>query len=99
MNGGIGICPQEVDGCIVTENMPMFEIVNIESEYLINYIHSSLFKKDISRLVPTGTAQKAIHERQLLELEIPLPSIENQKYAVKKIKSRQSGKIAKKEER
>ena len=34
MKGGIGICPPNVDECVVTENMPMFEIINIEPDYL-----------------------------------------------------------------
>src|SRR3989344_362121 len=36
--GGIGICPPEVDGCIVTENMPMFDIVQINPKFLDYYI-------------------------------------------------------------
>lgn len=76
--GGIGVIPPELDGCIATENMPMFEIHDIEPTYLINYIRSPLFKRDISKLVPMGTAQKAIHENKLLEIEIPLPKKQRQ---------------------
>ena len=83
--GGIGICPKEVDGCIVTENMPMFDIVNINPNFLIYYLKTSMFKRDLDKLVPLGTAQKAIHERQLLEIDIPLPSKEEQREIVKKL--------------
>ncbi|MDP2924788.1 MAG: restriction endonuclease subunit S [Nanoarchaeota archaeon] len=86
-NGGIGICPKEVDGCLVTENMPMFDIVNINPEYLIYYLKSPQFKKEVDKLVPLGTAQKAIHERQLLEIEIFLPSPKEQEEIVKLLKS------------
>ena len=84
-NGGIGICPKEVDGCIVTENMPMFDVVNINSEYLLQYLKSPQFKETVNLLVPMGTAQKAIHERQLLEIEIPLPPLSKQKLIAQKI--------------
>ena len=87
MKGGIGICPPEVDGCVVTENMPMFEIVGVEPDYLLNFIKSPMFKEDVSKLVPIGTAQKALHENKLLEIEIPYPSKEKQKEIVKKIQS------------
>lgn len=86
-NGGIGICPKEVDGCIVTENMPMFEIVGINPEYLVYYLRSPQFKRDVDKLVPLGTAQKAVHEKQLLELEIFLPSLKEQEQIIKRVKS------------
>lgn len=85
--GGIGVCPPEVDGCIVTENMPMFDIVNINPNYLLSYLKSPQFKEDVDKLVPLGTAQKAIHERQLLEVEIPLPSPKEQEEIVRKVKT------------
>jgi type I restriction enzyme, S subunit len=77
-DGGIGIAPLEVDGCIVTENMPMFSIENIEVAYLNYILKSPIFKNQLNNLVPTGSAQKAIHERQLLEIEIPLPDSADQ---------------------
>jgi len=85
--GGIGICPPEVDGCIVTENMPMFEIHDIESEYLLNYLKSPQFRNDVNKLVPIGTAQKALHEDKLLELEIPYPKKSEQDKIINKLKS------------
>ena len=87
MKGGIGICPPEVDGCVVTENMPMFEIVDINPEYLLNFIKSPTFKQEVNKLVPIGTAQKALHENKLLEIEIPYPSEKDQEKVVKKIQS------------
>jgi len=87
MKGGIGICPSEVDGCVVTENMPMFDIIDINPDYLRNFIKSPLFKEDVSKLVPVGTAQKALHENKLLEIEIPCPPEEKQEEIVQKIQS------------
>ncbi len=84
-NGGIGLAPQEVNGCTVTENMPMFDIKGVLPEYLVNYLKSPLFKKDIKKLVPLGTAQKAIHENKLLTLTIPLPTEKEQMKVIDKI--------------
>jgi type I restriction enzyme, S subunit len=84
--GGIGIAPKEVDGCIATENMPMFDIVGVSPEYLVYYTRSPQFRDDVNKLVPLGTAQKALHERQLLEVEMPLPSTKEQKRITDKIK-------------
>jgi len=67
--------------------MPMFDIVNINSDYLINYIHSPMFQGEVDKLVPIGTAQKAIHENKLLEIELPYPSKNEQEKIVKKIQS------------
>lgn len=83
-DGSIGIAPKEVDGCIVTENMPMFSIENIETDYLKLIIKSSYFKDEIAKITTTGSAQKSIHERQLLEVEIPLPKPEKQKQIINK---------------
>jgi type I restriction enzyme S subunit len=33
-DGAIGLAPKEVNGCIVTENMPMFSVENIQPKYL-----------------------------------------------------------------
>lgn len=87
MGGGIGVCPPEVHGCVVTENMPMFDIVNINPIYLLNFIKSPIFKKEVNKLVPVGTAQKALHENKLLDIEVPYPSEKDQGKVVKKIQS------------
>jgi len=85
--GGIGIASAEVNKCLVTENMPMFDIVGIKPGYLSLYLKSPQFKNDINRLVPLGTAQKAIHEKHLLQLELPLPPEEVQDEVIHKIAS------------
>lgn len=84
-DGSIGIAPNEVDGCIVTENMPMFSIENINKDYLKYILKSSFFKNLVSKISTTGSAQKSIHERQLIEIEINIPSLENQAKIVKNL--------------
>ena len=75
LDGSIGIAPKEIDGCIATENMPMFSVNYeiIHPELLLYLIKSEMFKQKVKTIMPTGSAQKAIHERELLELDFLLP--------------------------
>lgn len=82
-DGSIGIAPYEVNGCIVTENMPMFSIENIDVDYLSHVLQSLYFKNEVSKIKTTGSAQKSIHERQLLNIQIPFPILATQKEIVK----------------
>ncbi|MDP3150380.1 MAG: restriction endonuclease subunit S [Ignavibacteria bacterium] len=81
-DGSIGIAPKEVDGCIVTENMPMFSIEGIDSEFLDLIIKSKQFQEEVSKITTTGSAQKSIHERQLLEIEFLCPNRDKQRQIV-----------------
>ena len=85
--GSIGIAPDSVDGCIATENMPMFAVNEdvINSAYLQYLLKSQVFSDLVSTLTPTGSAQKAIHERDLLPLEISIPELQEQKRIVSEI--------------
>jgi type I restriction enzyme S subunit len=86
--GSIGFAPPEVDGCIATENMPMFSIDNkkVLPELFNYFLKSPIFKNKVQELTQTGSAQKSIHERDLLELEFSFPSnITEQKNIAKKI--------------
>jgi restriction endonuclease S subunit len=85
--GGIGVVPDDVDGCTLTENMPTFSIENIDVDYLKYLLISPYFKKEVSNLVPVGTAQKAIHEKKLLKIKIPLPDKNIQNNVVNKLNS------------
>lgn len=83
--GGIGVAPPEVNQCVVTENMPMFDIVGVKPRYLSLYLKSPQFNDNVNKLAPLGTAQKAIHEKRLLELEIPIHSEVEQEKIISKI--------------
>lgn len=83
-DGSIGVAPKEVDRCIATENMPMFSIENIDVEFLKILLKSQLFRYEVAKIPTTGSAQKSIHEKQLLEIELFIPnSIAEQKKIVK----------------
>ncbi|MBF4491255.1 restriction endonuclease subunit S [Flavobacterium sp. MR2016-29] len=78
-DGSIGIAPIEVNGYIATENMPMFSVEGIDLEYLRFLLKSPYFHDQLKKIETTGSAQKSIHERQILEIEIPLPDIKQQR--------------------
>jgi hypothetical protein len=85
-NGGIGLVPSELDGCIVTENMPMFEIRgDMNDKFLSYYLKSPLFKKEVEKVVPKGTAQKAIHEDKLLKIPVYFIDLAEQEKFVRMI--------------
>jgi len=86
--GAIGIAPKEVDGCIATENMPMFSIEHIDVDFLRLLLKSPIFRSEIAKIPTTGSAQKSIHERQLLDIELCIPTdIKEQKQIVKQLQS------------
>ena len=90
-DGSIGIAPLDVDGCIATENMPMFSVEGIDLEYLRFLLKSPYFYDELNKIETTGSAQKSIHERQILEIEIPLPKLEEQKQFVNELTKLKSG--------
>jgi type I restriction enzyme S subunit len=78
-DGAIGFAPPNTDGCIATENMPMFSLnEGLNRSYFEQLFLSPVFKNEINKLAPKGAAQKSIHERILLKVSIPLPSPETQ---------------------
>jgi type I restriction enzyme S subunit len=71
--------------------MPMFSIDDkkVLPELFNYFLKSSVFKDRVQELTQTGSAQKAIHERELLELAFSFPSsVIEQKKLAKKIDSR-----------
>ncbi len=89
-DGAIGIAPKEVHNCIVTENMPTLSVNTdiIDITYLELLLKSNYFFRKINELTTVGSAQKSIHERDLLNLEVDIPSIEIQRKIADKIISK-----------
>lgn len=90
-DGAIGFAPKEVHNCIVTENMPTLSVNTdkVDVDYLKRLLNSNYFLKKISELTIVGSAQKSIHERDLLKLDINIPQIEFQKIIADKIISKE----------
>ena len=77
--GGIGFVPKTLDGAIVTENMPLLAMRNSNKDFMMalfnsqSYIFGVLNKNALS-----GSAQKALHERDWLNSVLLFPDIEEQ---------------------
>jgi restriction endonuclease S subunit len=74
----IGLCPPEVDGCIVTENMPLFSVVGADPHFVELYFKSEIFLKQLNLTAAIGTSQQSILEDTFLGYEIPLPPLAEQ---------------------
>ncbi len=87
LNGSLGLASKEVHNCVLTENMPTLsvntDIINVN--FLKYLIRSNFFLNKIKELTVVGSAQKSIHERDFLKIDIDIPSIDEQKKIVKKI--------------
>ncbi len=84
--GAIAFAPIEVDGCIATENMPMFSLKNnINRKFVELLLKSEQYINEVKKLIPTGSAQKSIHERDLMQILLTVPSEEEQKELSKRI--------------
>ena len=88
IDGAIGIAPSEVDRSIATENMPMMSVDTnvIEMEYLKKLLVSEYFFEKIRKVKASGSAQKSIHERDFLKINIQIPSKVEQALICKKFK-------------
>jgi len=91
-DGSIGFASKEVHNCIVTENMPTLSVNTdiIDIQFLERLLNSNYFLRKISELSIVGSAQKSIHERDLLKLDIDIPDLETQKLIANKIVSKES---------
>lgn len=80
--GGIGIIDNPfLNNSIVTENMPLLTIdtKHVNLSYLKHYLKSGKFKQNVLfNLKPAGSAQTAIHEKDLLKQFDIFPTLEEQ---------------------
>ncbi len=77
--GAIAFAPKEVNGCIATENMPMFSLKDgIDRKFVGLLLKSEQYISEVKKLIPTGSAQKSIHERDLMQIVLTVPSEEEQ---------------------
>ncbi|MFZ4476905.1 MAG: restriction endonuclease subunit S, partial [Saprospiraceae bacterium] len=74
----IGLCPYEVNGCIVTENMPLFAVENADPNFIAHYFKTETFLKQLHLTAAIGTSQQSILEETFLNFEIPLPPLSEQ---------------------
>jgi hypothetical protein len=83
----IGLCPPEVNGCIVTENMPLFSVKNAEPKFIEYFFKTRIFLDQLHKTAALGTSQQSVHEDIFLNYEIPLPPLPEQQGIVSKIEN------------
>lgn len=84
-NGAFGLIPFELDGAIVTNDFPLFDINHhlVNKNYLILLAKTNLFV-DFAKSCSSGTTNRQRMDMdKFLTLEIPLPSLSEQETIVK----------------
>ena len=79
-NGAFGIIPKELDGAIVTNDFPVFDVDNtrILTEFLVLVTTTKQFIAFAQSCSSGTTNRRRIDVDKFLEQEIPLPSVEEQ---------------------
>ena len=78
--GGIGFVPKTLDGAIVTENMPLLAMRNSNKDFMMALFNSQSYISGVlNKNALSGSAQKALHERDWLNSVLLFPDIEEQK--------------------
>ncbi len=84
-NGAFGIVPSELDGALLTSEMPIFEISDkILPEFLIYSLQLPTFKFQLEQLTK-GVGRTRVKEANFLSLIIDLPNISDQENIIKSL--------------
>ncbi|MCW3984875.1 MAG: N-6 DNA methylase [Candidatus Bathyarchaeota archaeon] len=91
-NGSFGIIPKELDGAIVSSHYFLFDLgkTRVLPQYFDYLIRYGPYEELIQPKVKGTTNYAAIRPRDVLDLEIPLPSIEAQKSIVERFAKQES---------
>jgi type I restriction enzyme S subunit len=77
-NGGIGIVPKEVSGCIASNAISSFGVhENVSIIFMLYMMSRPLFFTQIDNLIG-GTGQKEISVNELFKLKVKIPSFKEQ---------------------
>lgn len=83
-NGAFGIIPESIPVATVTSEFPVYRIKEAValSEYIQLVFRSEHFKKRINTMVSGASGRKRVQPDELEQVEIPLPSLAEQKAIV-----------------
>lgn len=84
-NGAIGIVPDELDGAVVSNDFPCFDIVEAIPEYLGWYTRTSAFVRSCIRASEGTTNRVRLKEDRFLSIHVPLPPLEEQRRVVERL--------------
>ncbi|EHS2358049.1 TPA: restriction endonuclease subunit S [Enterococcus faecalis] len=76
-NGSMAIIPKELHGKATSGDVPSFDIININKDYLFYFISRKSYWKS-KEVEATGTGSKRIHEKTLQNFPIMVPLKEEQ---------------------
>ncbi len=82
--GRVGKIPEEIDGANLTENADRLVFTNLDQDWLIYCLSSSVVQKQIEMLT-TQVAQPKLAIKRIQAFIIPLPPLEEQKRIAEKI--------------
>lgn len=80
-NGSIAIIPDNLDGKASSGDVPSFDIININSDYLYTFISRPVYWKQ-KEAFASGTGSKRIHESTFLNFDICLPNTYDEQQAI-----------------
>jgi len=84
--GAFGVVPPELDGFESSADIPSFDVRNdCLPEWIFYYFKQGNRYLGLNRLA-RGVGSKRIHPKQLANIEIPLPSLDEQESLIKKAK-------------
>jgi type I restriction enzyme S subunit len=79
--GALGIVPPECDGCVVSTEFPVFQVLEdrVLPEVLDTYFrNSSVWPEMSSASTGTNVRRRRLHPQEFLDYRMPLPSWETQ---------------------
>ncbi|OON68315.1 restriction endonuclease subunit S [Hymenobacter sp. CRA2] len=85
--GAFGIIPSELDGYESSQDLPAFDVSpECLPEWLLYFFRQGNFYQSLDRIA-RGIGSRRINPRDLLEIEMPLPEIEEQKQLLAELKA------------
>ncbi len=86
-NGAMGIIPSELDGAIVTNDFPTFEVDEklLHKRFLQFLVKTKLLLDEFNKLSEGATGRKRVEVEDILNIQIPLPPLETQQKIVEEL--------------
>ena len=82
-NGAFAIIPKELDGAVVTGSFLLYDVMNIEIEYLALILSSPIMSMQWLAISSGTTNRRSVDDAKIRDFIIPVPSIPEQKEILK----------------
>ena len=82
-NGAFAIITKELDGAVVTGSFLLYDVINIEIEYLVLILASPIMSMQWLALSSGTTNRRSVDDLKIRDFIIPAPSISEQKEILK----------------